>query len=290
MATYLGLDSSTQSLTAVVIEITDSVRRVLYQESVRFDEDFPEYGTEKGVLPNADPLVAHSDPQVWVAALDRLLGILSREASLDLSQLSAIAGSGQQHGSVYLSAGFGDVLTSLDPQLDLVTQLQPIYSRATAPVWMDSSTHQQCLEITRVVGGEKVLAELTGSRAFERFTGPQIRKFSQVDPEGYAKTDRIHLVSSFLATLIAGKDAPIDPGDGAGMNLMDLARKEWASSALEATAPDLGRKLPPLAESWSIVGPIAPYWVERYGFSTQTRVVAWSGDNPCSLVGVSTLR
>jgi xylulokinase len=89
-----------------------------------------------------------------------------------------------------------------------------------------------------------------------------------------------------MATLLAGKHAPIDPGDGAGMNLMNLGRKSWASVALEATATGLAAKLPELRESSSIVGSIAPYWVERYGLPSSTRVVAWSGDNPCSLIGV----
>ena len=290
MAIYLGLDSSTQSLTAVAIEITPSTRRVLWQHSLRFDEDFPEFGTDKGVLPNEDPLVEHSDPQVWVAALDRMFEMLSKESSLDLAQLEAIAGSGQQHGSVYLNASFNDVIARLDPKRDLVSQLASTYSRQSAPIWMDSSTGQQCEEIARAVGGAQVLADLTGSRAFERFTGPQIRKFWQTEPKAWENTDRIHLVSSFLATLVAGRHAPIDPGDGAGMNLMDLARKRWADIALEATAPGLAKRLPDLAEAWTVVSELGSYWVERYGFSPRTRVIAWSGDNPCSLIGVGLVK
>ncbi|HVR76380.1 MAG TPA: FGGY-family carbohydrate kinase, partial [Planctomycetota bacterium] len=159
-------------------------------------------------------------------------------------------------------------------------------SRERAPIWMDSSTSEECAEITESIGGEGVLSVLTGSRAFERFTGPQIRKFHKEDPDGYERTDRIHLVSSYMATLLAGKHAPIEPGDGAGMNLMDLAQRRWAATALQVTAPDLQRRLPELKESWSVAGDLAPFWVKRHGFSPETKVIAWSGDNPCSLVGV----
>jgi xylulokinase len=76
----------------------------------------------------------------------------------------------------------------------------------------------------------------------------------------------------------------IDPGDGSGMNLMDLASKQWAPAAVVATAPGLDAKLPPLAESWTVVGALAPYWQHKYGLPA-ARVIAWSGDNPCSLVG-----
>ena len=62
MAIYMGLDSSTQSLTAVVIEIDGDERRVLDQRSIRFDEELASYGCQNGVLTHSDPLVAHSNP------------------------------------------------------------------------------------------------------------------------------------------------------------------------------------------------------------------------------------
>ena len=39
----------------------------------------------------------------------------------------------------------------------------------------------------------------------------------------------------------------------------------------------------------SIVGPLARYWQERYGFPA-ANIVVWSGDNPCSLIGVGLVR
>ena len=290
MAIYMGLDSSTQSLTAVVIEIDGDERKVLDQRSIRFDEDLASYGCQNGVLTHSDPLVAHSNPVMWAEALDRLFAVFAGEGPFPLDKLRAIAGSGQQHGSVYFNSEAGSRLSSLDPGRELVGQLEGIFSRSTSPIWMDSSTSSECEAITAAVGGSGELAGLTGSKAFERFTGPQIRKFHQEDPEGYDATCRIHLVSSFMATLLAGTDAPIDPGDGAGMNLMNLREKDWAPAALEATAPGLSGKLPAIEESWSIIGSLSNYWVERYGFSPATRVVCWSGDNPCSLVGVGLVK
>src|SRR4029077_13899219 len=110
------------------------------------------------------------------------------------------------------------------------------------------------------VGGASTLARRTGSRAFERFTGPQIRKFAQADPDGYQRTARVHLVSSFLASLLIGGEAPLDPGDASGMNLMDLVQRQWWPEAVAATAPDLSNKLPPIAASSSIAGTLSPYW------------------------------
>ena len=84
------------------------------------------------------------------------------------------------------------------------------------------------------------MVAITGSRAIERFTGPQIRKFRKDDPAGYERTAEIHLVSSFVASLLTGTSVPIDLGDGAGMNLLDLARGAGARRCSTPPRPDLG--------------------------------------------------
>jgi xylulokinase len=286
---YLGLDSSTQSLSAVVIEVTgDGPAKVVLESSLNFDEAFPHYGTRHGVLPRTDPASATSSPVMWAEALDRLLPRLA-SAGLDPARLAAISGSAQQHGSVYLNSRAATALARFDPSQPLAPQLAPLLSRSVAPIWMDASTSVQCASITSAVGGAAALASRTGSRAFERFTGPQIRKFATEDPGGYDATDRIHLVSSFMASLLAGHHAPLEPGDASGANLMDLNDRQWWDAALDATAPGLEAKLPPIAASWTIVGRLSPYWQARHGLPA-AKVVAWSGDNPCSLIGVGLVR
>jgi len=289
---YLGLDSSTQSVTATAVDIDDAQpdrRKILFERSFRYDEALPGYGTEHGVLRSSDPRTVHAPPLMWSEALDRIMADLARDTSVDWTRLRAVSGSAQQHGSVYVNAQAGQRLGALDPSRPLADQLRDVFSRQTSPIWMDSSTTSQCAAIEAALGGPRALARLTGSRAFERFTGPQIRKFAELEPEAYAATDRVHLVSSWLASLQAGVHAAIDPGDGSGMNLMDLASKQWAPEAVRATAPGLEAKLPPLADSWTVVGTLAPYWRQKYGFPA-ARVVAWSGDNPCSLVGTGLVR
>ncbi len=288
MSLYLGLDSSTQSLSAILLEVDGERRRVVFESSIVFDEAFPHYGTSHGVLPNSDTATAASPPLLWVEALDLMMARLV-ESGLPLGQLAAVSGSAQQHGSVYLNARAASALAALDPGRPLVDQLGGIFARQVAPIWMDSSTSAECAEIAAAVGGDHALAQRTGSRAFERFTAAQIRKFSKQDPAAYEATDRIHLVSSFLASLLTGRHAPLDPGDGSGMNLMDLAACDWWQPAVDSTAAALAPKLPPIARASSVVGTLSPYWQRRYGLPP-AKVVAWSGDNPCSLVGVGLVR
>ncbi len=281
MSHYLGLDASTQSLTAIVINTATG--EIAVNATVNFGADLPRYGAPNGFVPNDDPLVRLSDPLMWVDALELLLQRVSARG-YDWGQVRGISGSGQQHGSVYLNAGYRQ--TDWEPARCLSEQVRPLLSRRLAPIWMDSSTSEEGREIAAAAGGEEVVSRISGSRPIERFTGPQIRRFYRTDPEGYAKTARIHLVSSFMAYLLCGRDVPIDYGDGAGMNLMDLATGTWHEKLLAATAPELAGKLPPPAPSTTQAGTIGPYFAAKYGFRPETPVIVFSGDNPNSLVGM----
>ena len=287
MPLYLGLDAGTQSLTAIVVEIDGDTRRVVFDRSLNYDRDFPEYGTTGGVIYGDDGRV-HAPPAMWADALDRMLARLAQSADLDLDNLRAISGSAQQHGSVYLNARAPTVLRTLDPSAKLAPQLAAIFSRAESPVWLDTSTGQRCREIDDALGGADRTAALTGSPACERFTGPQIRKFAIEEPDAYKDTARVHLVSSYLASLLAGDDAPIDPGDGSGMNLMDLREQQWSQDALDATAAGLAVRLPSIAPSWEIFGTLSPYWRKRYALPAAA-IVPWTGDNPSSLIGTGVI-
>ena len=284
---FLGLDSSTQSLSAVVIDL--DTRKVLCEKSLNFDRALPQCKTQNGVLPNRDPLIKHSPPQMWAEALDLIFAQMKKDG-VALGKILAVGGSGQQHGSVYFNDRIAAALENLDPDKSLVENLSGVFSRKTSPVWMDSSTAQECAEIRKKLGGVKFTASRTGSDTFERFSGPQIRKFYKTDPKAYQKTAAIALVSSFMASLLAGKTAPVDFGDGAGMNLMDIRRKNWNHDALKATAPGLMNKLPPLAAAGQTIGPVSSYFAKKFGLNSEAVATVWTGDNPASVIGLGLIK
>lgn len=155
---------------------------------------------------------------------------------------------------------------------------------------MDSSTTGACKVLTEASGGAQVLADLTGSRAYERFTGPQILKIYTEEPESYEATAHISLVSSFAASLFLGAFSPIEVGDASGMNLMDITTYKWDSKLLEACGgPALRGKLgdEPVLGGVNL-GKVSKWWVERWGFSPDCVVAPWTGDNPASVIAVST--
>ena len=84
---------------------------------------------------------------------------------------------------MYWSADGEKLLSTLDAAKPL-TQLAPgAFAWQRAPIWQDSSTTKDCRELEDTLGGPQVVADITGSRAYERFTGNQIRRVRMVQPE-----------------------------------------------------------------------------------------------------------
>uniref|UniRef100_A0A4W4E1V9 Xylulose kinase n=1 Tax=Electrophorus electricus TaxID=8005 RepID=A0A4W4E1V9_ELEEL len=279
---YLGFDFSTQQLKVVAI---DGNLQVIHQNNVQFDSDLPAFRTQGGVHVHGDGLTVTSPVHMWVKALDLILEKM-KNAGFDFSCVKAISGSGQQHGSVYWKNGTRTSLQLLDPDRDLHSLLQVFFAVLDSPVWMDSSTVKQCQYLESAVGGAQQLADITGSRAYERFTSSQIAKIHQLQPNKYNETERISLVSSFAASLFLGDYAAIDYSDGSGMNLMDIFTKQWSLPCLKATAPMLAAKLCDPTPSTALLGSISSYFVKRFGFPEHCKVVAFTGDNPGSLAGM----
>ncbi|KAI0923739.1 hypothetical protein AcW1_006620 [Taiwanofungus camphoratus] len=283
---FLGLDLSTQGLKAVLItEDSD----VVHESSVNFDRDLPHYGTTNGAIRGPGVGEVTSPVLMWLEGFDLIMEKV-KAAGVNFSRILGVSGDGQQHGSVYWSTDAESMLASLDPSESL-QQLSPkAFSLPNAPIWQDSSTTRECRELEAAVGGAQALADLTGSRAYERFTGTQIAKIRRVNPEAYSSTSRISLVSSFMPSLFLGEIAPIEVSDASGMNLMNVLTCKWDGKLLEACGgPELRTKLgPEPAPGGTVLGKISPWWVKRWGFNPDCHIAPFTGDNPATVVALST--
>ncbi|XP_038654420.1 xylulose kinase isoform X5 [Scyliorhinus canicula] len=219
---YLGVDLSTQQLKAIAI---DDNLNVIHETSVKFDDDLPEFGTQDGAHVHSDKLTVTTPVLLWVKALDMLLERM-KISNFDFSKLKSLSGTGQQHGSVYWKEGAIQTLKNMPDDRSLHQILETSFAVKESPIWMDSSTTEECLQLEKSVGGPQNLADITGSRAYERFTGNQIAKINKKNPEDYKKTE----------------------------------------------------------------GSVSPYYVKRFGFNSECKVIAFTGDNPASLAGMQLQR
>ena len=295
----LGLDSSTQSLSAVVIDIDTAEKCFEHALDYRADARLNDFGIgEDYILPPREEGEAEQPPLMYLASLDAMFTDM-REAGVALENIVAINTSGQQHGHVYLNRNAEMIFANLQkPEgstLALKTLLGGIFSYSTAPIWMTANTVAQTNHVREAVGGKTEMIERSGSDAPLRFTGAVIRRVAEHAARDYAATGKIQLISSFIPAVLSGKaSVPIDTGNGCGMSLMNYRNKAWDTELLAATADglpggaeELLAKLPELAPPDSVVGNIATYFVEKYGFSEACSIMAGSGDNPQAKVPVA---
>ncbi|KAF8637607.1 hypothetical protein AX17_002676 [Amanita inopinata Kibby_2008] len=281
---FLGLDLSTQQLKAISEDLS-----LVHESAVHFDHDLPAYGTTNGAIFGSGSGEVTSPVAMWLEAMDLLMARM-KTAGIDLSVISSVAGAGQQHGSVYWSKDAEQMLMSLDPDKSLKEQLIPnAFSVDKSPIWQDSSTTEDCKRLEDAAGGAQALADLTGSRAYERFTGNQIAKIRRLQSERYAATGRISLVSSFIPSLFLGRIAPIEASDASGMNLMNILTCKWDDALLEACGgPELRQKLgPEPVQGGAALGKIHSWWVKRWNFNPGCLVASFTGDNPATLLALS---
>lgn len=117
-------------------------------------------------------------------------------------------------------------------------------------------------------------------------------RIRRVRPDVYAKTDRISLVSSWLASVLLGAIAPLDVADVCGMNLWDIPNQQYSEELLalaagEDGAADLHTKLgEPLMDGGASMGAISPYFVSRYGFHPECQIIPFTGDNPATILAL----
>lgn len=100
-------------------------------------------------------------------------------------------------------------------------------------------------------------------------------------------------MSSFLASIFLGKVAPIDIGDVCGANLWDIKNGKWHEDLLALAAggsegvEELKSKLGHVPEDGGAsFGTISPYFSKRYGFPGSAQVIAFTGDNPSTILAL----
>jgi xylulokinase len=299
----LGIDVSTQSITGVVID--PAAGEVLHSISLSYAED-PRLNSlgidhETFLVPPRREGEADQPPALFLAAADALFADLAA-AGAEMSRITVINFSAQQHGHVYLNSRFEEALGRLagdhhasvsgsgspngSPVLHRI--LEGIYAYGTAPIWMTSDTEAEAARIREKAGGRERMIELSGSDSPLRFTGAVVRRVGNRFPEEYRKTGRIMLLNTFLAAVLAGRaDVPADYGNACGMSLMNYRQRRWDAELLEAAAGDLPggadglwKKLGGLAEPFAAAGTVAGYFRSRYGFPAACLITAGSGDNP----------
>ncbi|MCJ1382805.1 hypothetical protein MMC17_005918 [Xylographa soralifera] len=285
---YLGFDLSTQQLKGLAVT---SDLKVVYEAKFDFDADSEGFGIHKGVITNLEAHEVYAPVALWLQALETVLERL-KDNGIDFGRVRGISGAGQQHGSVYWTEAGEHALQGLDSSKNLTAQLDHAFSHPFSPNWQDASTQAECDAFDAELGGQQQLADVTGSKAHHRFTGPQILRFQRKYPEAFKRTFRISLVSSFLASIFLGRIAPMDISDVCGMNLWDIKAGTYherlmALASGSSNSSTLKQMLGSVHhDSATALGNISPYLVRRYGFDSFCQIAPFTGDNPATILAL----
>lgn len=250
MAYVLGLDLGTSALKGLLL---NEAGHVIYRASA----EYPLIHLQSGY--------SEQEPSEWLKACEKVLDTLNEEVADFSEQLVGISFSGQMHSLVVLD--------------EKQTVLRP------AILWNDVRTTKQCQKITATLG-EKLI-QVTKNKALEGFTLPKILWLQENEPETWQKVRHLLLPKDYLGFWLTGTQH-MDYSDAAGTLLLDVEKKEWSQTILEAFAIP-SAYLPTLIDSQGQTGTLKANFIEKYGFKQTVKVFAGGADNACGALGAGIL-
>lgn len=249
MSLYIGIDSGTQSVKAVALDLDTG--------QVAAEARFPHMLIEG--LP-AGHMEQH--PQEWVAAMDAAIGEVA--SRIDRSRVRGIGVSGQQHGFVPLD-GKGEVIRP-------------------AKLWCDTSTAAECSILTRRLGGQAASIRRAGLPFLPGYTAPKVLWLKRHEPANFRRLRHILLPHDYLNRHLTGSYF-MEFGDASGTGFLDVRKRVWSQAAMAAVDSRVATCLPPLSASDEACGTLRPEVAARYGFPVSTLVSAGGGDNMMGAIG-----
>ncbi|MCP4817459.1 MAG: xylulokinase, partial [Planctomycetaceae bacterium] len=134
-------------------------------------------------------------PDTWIDACDKVLTDLLAAEEVSPAATRAIGVSGQQHGMVPLDR---------DGQV-----IRP------AKLWCDTETADQCLTITRRVGGEQAVVKAICNQVAAGFTASKILWLQEHEPDLYDRLATVLLPHDYINYWLTGNRVT-EFGDASG--------------------------------------------------------------------------
>jgi len=252
MKTVCGIDLGTQSCKIVIYDFEN--KSIIAQASAPVDMI-------------ADNGGAREQKAEWYEeALKTCFGKIATETKLTVR---AVGVSGHQHS-----------LVPLDEKGRAVYNVK---------LWCDTSTAQECNELTKAAGGEKKLIAKTGLPMRPGYTAPKIQWLKNHKPKAYAKLRHVLLPHNYINYLLTGVYCA-EYGDASGTALFDVRKRKWSPSACGLISPELQSYLPPLIEPDAVAGRVSAAAAKLYGLPEGALVASGGGDNMMSAIGTGAVK
>ncbi|KAH9920985.1 actin-like ATPase domain-containing protein [Amylocystis lapponica] len=286
-AVFLGLELATDQLRASMV---DENLELVGVDAIDFDTELPEYQTQGGIF--TTPGDAYTTPvEMWIKAFDLLLEKLSK--SYDLARIKGIGGAAQ-HALVWWKASQMPALQALDPRLPVYAQIAaPSLSLPNTPVAQDTSAHTHALALEAALGGPDLMAARVGTCAHASLLAAQLLRVREAWPDVWARTGRVQVASSFLASLMCGGLVGMGEAEACATGLWvhgampgANGQSHWDEGVMEIVGGNReeGRRIWAWLGDVDVsggrrrIGNVSRYLVERYGFDPDAIVTPFTSD------------
>jgi len=249
MSLYLGVDSGTQSVKVVALDLEEG--RVVAQAR-----------TPHHLIAGLPPGHMEQHPEEWAGAMEAALGEVA--SRIDRARVRGIGVSGQQHGFVPLD-GQGRVIRP-------------------AKLWCDTSTADECAILTRRLGGARAVIRRTGLPFLPGYTAPKVLWLKRREPARFLRLRHILLPHDYLNFHLTGNYF-MEFGDASGTGFLDIRKRVWSAAAMGAVDGRVADCLPALSASHLPCGVLLPEVAGRLGLPKGTIVSAGGGDNMMGAIG-----
>src|SRR6185503_5160723 len=252
----IGIDSGTQSTKVVIVDARDGKVLASAGQSYELIPDLPAGAKEQ-------------HPHTWRDATASAIRQALRQAKATAAEIKAIGVSGQQHGFV-----------PLDKEGEVIRP---------AKLWCDTSTVEECAEITAVLGGPKAAIRSLGNAVLPGFTASKILWLKKHEPKHYRQLATVLLPHDYLNYWLTGRKV-MEYGDASGTALLEVRKRKWSPAAINAIDPDLAGKLPPLISSDQPAGYLQSSTAKVLDLRPDVLVSAGGGDNMMGAIGTGNTR
>ena len=253
---FIGLDSGTQSTTAVVLDLASGA--IVAQASEKYE-----------CLEGLPPGHLEQHPSDWTRAVDLTIESCLAQLGERRRDIRGIGVSGQQHG-----------LVALDAQDEVVRP---------AKLWCDTSTAEECEILAAAFGGAAGLIAAAGNAIPPGFTAPKILWLKRHEPENFARTTSVLLPHDYLNFYLSGIKR-MEYGDASGTGLLDVRTRTWHRGLIDAIDPRVHDMLPPLGSSLAAHGLLRESLRARWGLAEGVVISAGGGDNMMGAIGTGNVR
>ena len=247
---FLGIDLGTSGVKAI---LADARQQIVATAESPLEVSRPR------------PLWSEQDPEDWWLAVCRAVAAIRRKDPAALGAVAGVGLSGQMHGATLLDSG------------DRV--LRP------AILWNDGRCGAECDELE---AREPASRRITGNLAMPGFTAPKLIWVAKHEPEIFAKVARVLLPKDYVRLRMTGEHLS-EMSDSAGTLWLDVAKRDWSDSMLEATG--LSREnMPNLVEGSEPAGSLRTEVAAEWGVPADVPVAGGAGDNAAAAAGIGAVK